>query len=377
MNFDFSEEALEIGREAKRTLARHGALAGARRVLEGKAPYDEALWSLMGELGWASASVPEEYGGVGMSVEMQCMLAFELGHANAAVPFSSSLYFAASIIEACGSSEQKQRWLPELAAARSIGTFAFAEGLSGTNLGPFTASVAQDGTLSGVKWPVPDGTYADFAIVAAREGSNDGALGFYVVDLNSAGVQRERLATLDPTRDQARVALSGVRAQRLGTEPVTSKRLEALVCAASVPLAFELLGGAQACLDMAVDYAKLRYAFGRPIGSFQAIKHKLAEMYIAVELARSNAYFAAWTLSGDPSKTVVAASAALVCASNAFQLCAKENIQVHGGFGVTWEADCHLYLRRAKSLAALSGPSSHCKERIVSELILRPELITG
>ena len=146
---------------------------------------------------------------------------------------------------------------------------------------------------------------------------------------------------------------------------------------ASVPLAFELLGGAQACLDMAVEYAKQRYAFGRPIGSFQAIKHKLADMYIAVELARSNAYFAAWALAGDPAKLTVAAASAQVCASNAFQLCAKENIQVHGGFGVTWEADCHLYLRRAKTLAALTGPSSDWKEHIVSELVRRPDLITG
>lgn len=376
MNFDFSEEALTIGEEVKRTLARHESLRGARRVLDGFCPYDEPLWRLVAELGWTAVSLPEAYGGSGLSDEVLCMIAYELGRANAAIPFSSSVYVAAMAIGAHGSVEQKERLLPSLGAGKLIGAFGFAEGFEVPFTGPFSAKVSA-GRLSGTKWPVVDGTYADFVLVAAADDTDDGTCGLYLVDLNASGVERQRLATLDPTRDCARVRFDGVHAERLGSARLSPDDMRALVARASVPLAFESLGGAQACLDMAVEYAKQRYAFGRPIGSFQAIKHKLADMYIAVELARSNAYFAAWALAGDPAKLTVAAASAQVCASNAFQLCAKENIQVHGGFGVTWEADCHLYLRRAKTLAALTGPSSDLKEHIVSEIVRRPDLITG
>ncbi|MGF6999372.1 acyl-CoA dehydrogenase family protein [Paraburkholderia sp. GAS32] len=376
MNFDFSEEALAIGEEARRSLARHGSLSGARRVLDGLSPYDEDLWRLVAELGWTGVSIAEEHGGSGLSGEVLCMLAYELGRANAAIPFSSSVYVATMIVSTYGSAEQKRRLLPDLGAGKLIGTFAFAEGFEASCTGPFTAEVL-DGLLSGTKWPVPDATYADFVIVAARDGADDDAFGLYLVELAAPGVERQRLVTIDPTRDQARVQFNGAHAEPLGSMRMSPGDMRVLMARAGVPLAFELLGGAQACLDMAVEYAKSRYAFGRPIGSFQAIKHKLADMYIAVELARSNAYFAAWALAGDPSKLTVAAASALVCASDAFQLSAKENIQTHGGFGVTWEADCHLYLRRAKMLVALNGPSGDWKEHIVSELVRRPDLITG
>jgi acyl-CoA dehydrogenase len=376
MNFDFSEEALAIGEEAKRTLVRHDSLRGARRVLDGLCPYDEPLWRLVAELGWTAVSLPEAYEGSDLSDEVLCMLAYELGRANAAIPFSSSVYFATMAIRIHGSVEQKQRLLPALGAGKAIGAFALAEGFEATCTGPFSVKV-NGALMSGTKWPVMDGTHADFAIVAATDGSDDGTCGLYLVDLNAPGVERQRLVTLDPTRDHARIRFDGAHAERLGSMRMSVEDMRTLIARAGVPLAFELLGGAQACLDMAVEYAKQRYAFGRPIGSFQAIKHKLADMYIAVELARSNAYFAAWALAGDPLKLTIAAASAQVCASTAFQLCAKENIQVHGGFGVTWEADCHLYLRRAKMLAALTGPSSDWKEHIVSELVRHPDLITG
>jgi acyl-CoA dehydrogenase len=376
MNFDFSEEAIAIGEEAKRTLARHGSLGGARRVLDSQSLYDESLWHLVAELGWLGVSIPEEYGGSGLSDEVLCTLAYELGRGNAAIPFSSSMYLAITAITTFGSPDQKQGLLPGLATGKAIATFGIAEGFAANPTGAFACKV-EGGFLNGTKWPVPDGTFCDFAIVVARDGEDTDACALYIVDLNAVGVRRERLTTLDPTRDYARIQFENAPAERLGSTPLTPEDLRALLSRACVPVSFELLGGAQACLDMAVEYAKLRYAFGRPIGSFQAVKHKLADMYIAVELARSNAYFASWTLSGDVSKLAVAAAAAQVCTSSAFELCAKENIQVHGGFGVTWEADCHLYLRRSKALASLFGSSGYWKEQIVSELVRRPDLITG
>lgn len=376
MNFDFSEEALAVGDEAKRILARHDSLGGARRVLDGQSLYDESLWRLVVELGWPAASIPEDCGGSGLSDEVICMLAYELGRANAAIPFSSSTYFATGAILAYGSPEQKQRLLPLLATGEAIGTFSLAEGFDATPTGPCACEVVA-GRLSGVKWPVPDGACANFVVVAARDGVVKDTTSLYIVQLDLPEVERECLTTLDPTRNYARIRFNNAHAERLGSVAIERRDLHNLLARASVPLAFEMLGGAQACLDAAVEFAKQRYAFGRPIGSFQAIKHKLADMYIAVELARANAYFAAWALTGDSTKMPLAAAIAQVSASSAFDLCARENIQTHGGFGVTWEASCHLYLRRSKALSALAGASSYWKEEIVSELVKQPDLITG
>jgi acyl-CoA dehydrogenase len=374
MNFEFSQEALDIGEEVRRTLTRHDALAGARCVLDGKGQYDEALWRLIGELGWSAACLPEEYGGSGLSGEVLCMLAYELGRANAAVPFASSVYFASLALMLHGSAHQRARWLPALGSGECIGTFACALGFASTD--PFAmpgGAKVVAGRLTGERWPVADGGYASIAIVLAND--EHGSSGLYAVALDQPGVQRERLQTIDPTRDYARLRFDQAQAERLGDAPFTRDDLRSLWNRASVPLAFEALGGAQACLDMSVDYAKLRYAFGRPIGSFQAIKHKLANLYIAVELARSNAYYAAWALASDASRLALAVASAQLAATDAFYQCAKETIQVHGGFGVTWEANCHLYLRRARALSAAGGSSSFWKEQIVCALEARPDFV--
>jgi len=375
MNFEFSQEALEIGEEARKTLARHDALAGARRVLDGETGHDEALWRLVGELGWSAACLPEQYGGSGLSGEVLCMLAYELGRANASVPFASSVYFASLALTLHGSEAQRARWLPKLGSGECIGTLASVAGFASTD--PFVMPrdmKVEGGRLAGERWPVPDGDCAHLAIVLASD--EHGAPGLYAVELDQAGsVQRERLPTIDPTRGYARLRFDGARAERLGDAPFAQDDLATLWRRASVPLAFEALGGAQAALDMSVDYAKLRYAFGRPIGSFQAIKHKLANLYIGVELARSNAYYAAWALMSDASRLALAVASAQLAATEAFYECAKENIQVHGGFGVTWEANCHLYLRRARALSATGGSASFWKEQIVGALEARPDLV--
>jgi acyl-CoA dehydrogenase len=368
MNFDFSDELKLLREEARRFLSERNALGAARRVLEGEAAYDKALWRAMAEMGWLGAAIPEEYGGAGLGRLALCVLAEELGHALAPVPFSSSVYLASEAILLAGTAAQKERYLPRLAAGEIIGTLAFAEGPGAVEPAKLAASVA-DGRLSGVKLPVPDGDVADLAIVAARAAGR--GLALFIVDLGGPGLEREKLATIDPSRSHARLRFAGAPAEALGPPGEGLALLDRLFDGAAILFAFEQVGGAQAALDMAKAYALERYAFGRPIGSFQAIKHKLVDVYVATELARSNAYYGAWALSQGAADLPVAAAAARVAASEAFSLAARENIQTHGGMGFTWDFDCHLYYRRAKLLALALGSPQAWKDRLIARLDAR------
>ncbi|HEX3366548.1 acyl-CoA dehydrogenase, partial [Phenylobacterium sp.] len=223
----------------------------------------------------------------------------------------------------------------------------------------------EGGRLTGTKLPVTDGDIADLAVVLARE---NGPLGLFLVELGGAGVTREALETLDPTRGAARLTFAGAPAERLGDAGEGLSIAEQVLNRAAVLLAFEQCGGADRCLEMAKAYALERYAFGRVIASYQAIKHKLADIYIKNELARSNAYYGAWALNTDAPEMPLAASAARIAASEAFWFAAKENIQTHGGIGFTWEMDCHLYYRRSRQLSLVAGAPRVWKERLVSHL---------
>jgi acyl-CoA dehydrogenase len=223
------------------------------------------------------------------------------------------------------------------------------------------------GRLTCTKLAVPDGDIADIAVVAVNGGA--GAW-LHIVDLAAAGVSRETVTTFDPTRSHARITFTGVESEPLpgSTGPET---IRTLLDYAAVPMAFEQVGGAQAALDMANAYAKERFAFGRPIGSFQGIKHKLADMYIQVELARSNAYYGAWAVHTSAAELPIAASVARIAACEAGWFVTKENIQTHGGMGFTWQMDCHLYYRRAKLLSLALGGAREWKHRLVDELRAR------
>jgi len=369
MNFDFSDELKQLREEAHRFLGERNALAAARKVLDGNDGYDKALWKEIAEMGWIGAAIPEEYGGAGLGHLGLCVLAEELGAALAPVPFSSTAYLAAEAILIAGSAAQKERYLPQLAAG-AIGTLALAEGPGTLDLKRMSSAVARE-RIAGTKQPVPDGDIADLAVVAAH--GADRRLSLFLVDLTGPGVERERIATIDPSRGHARLVFRGAAAEPLGAAGDGEALLERLFDRAAVLFAFEQVGGAQASLDQAKAYALERYAFGRPIGSFQAIKHKLADMYVATELARSNAYYGAWALSQDAPELPVAAAAARVSASEAFYLAAKENIQTHGGMGYTWAFDCHLYYRRAKLLALTLGATRDWKDRLVARLEARNE----
>ena len=375
MNFDFSDDAKLLRDQARKFLREQGATKAARRVLEGEAPYDADLWRRMGELGWPGSAISEEFGGAGLGYEGLCVLAEELGRSLAPVPFASSVYFASEAIRLAGSADQQRRLLPDLAAGKRIGTFALAEGPGNPDPARIRASVAR-GKLTGRKLPVADGDSADLCVVAARDES--GTLALYLVELKQPGVKRRTLKTLDPSRNHAQLDFQQAEVEPLG--PYRSGQgssggggsgwdtVRTLLDRAAILIAFEQVGGAQACLEMAKAFALERYAFGRPIGSFQAIKHKLADVYIATELARSNAYYGAWALATDARELPVAAAAARVAATEAFHVAAKENIQTHGGMGFTWEFDCHLYYRRAKLLALMIGSAPYWKERLISEL---------
>ncbi len=365
MNFDFSADQKSLREQARKFLGEHASSTRVRRILEGAAPYDAELWKGMGEMGWMGTAIPEAHGGAGFGYLELCVIAEELGRSLAPTPFASTIYLAAEALRLAGSEAQKKRWLPRIAQGEAIGCFALAEGPRVTT--PANLTTRADGArVSGTKVPVMDGDVADFAIVLAGQGGNQA--GLYLVELTGPGITRAGLATVDPTRSHARIVLETAAAEPLGAAGQGWPLVERLLDRAAVLVAFEQLGGAQAALDMAREYALGRFAFGRQIASFQAIKHKLADMYVGIELARSNAYYGAWALSKDAPELAVAAAAARVAASEAYYQAAKENIQVHGGMGFTWEFDCHLHYRRAKLTGLMLGSARRWKDLLVSRL---------
>lgn len=365
MNFDFSDDQKMLKDQARKVLADKSSAKAVRAVLEDAGTsFDAGLWSAVAELGWLGVSIPEEYGGLGLGKLELCVLAEEMGRALAPIPFSSTLFYFAETVLVAGSEAQKQTVLPNVASGAVIGCFAVSEGPGAPS--PATLRCTFDGsTLNGVKIPVTDGDCATHAVVLAKEGAG---VSLALVDLTGAGVSRKTVKTLDPSRGHAEITFTNAKAERLGAAGEGWDIAERVLDRAAVLTAFEQIGGADACLEMAVDFAKNRYAFSRQIGSFQAIKHKLADMYVANQVARSNAYFGAWALSTEAAELPLAAAASRVAAIDAYHLAAKENIQTHGGMGFTWDVDCHLFYRRAKLLAVQGGALPVWKEKLVSRL---------
>jgi len=365
MNFDFSDDQKFLKSEARKFLNANCTPGRVRAVLDDEAKaYDAELWKDVAAQGWLGAAIPEEFGGLGLGHLELCVIAEELGRAVAPIPFASTVYLLAEAVMLAGDPAQKAEILPKIAAGKLIGALATSEGPGVLSASTLKSSVA-NGKLSGVKLPVTDGDIADLCLVIAKENAQPG---LFLVDLKGQGVTCETLRTLDPTRDAARLSFEGAPAQRLGGAGEGFALLEQLLDRAAILLAFEQCGGADKCLEMAKSYALERYAFGRLIASYQAIKHKLADMYVKNELARSNAYYGAWALNTDAPETPIAASAARIAASDAFWFASKENIQTHGGIGFTWEMDCHLYYRRSRQLSLVAGAPRVWKERLVTHL---------
>ena len=369
MNFDFSDEQKQLRDEARKFLGEKCPPKAVRAVLDGKAPYDRELWQGLAEMGFLGVAIPESYGGAGAGHLELCVIAEEMGRALAPVPFSSTVYLAAEALLIAGSEAQKQKWLPRIAKGEAIGTLALFEGKG--NPSPQAIRLAASGNaLTGVKVPVADGAIADFAIVAARTASTgrDSDISLYLVEFKGNGVEAKALSNIDPTRGQAEITFDNAKGEPLGISGEGWSILTQVLDRAAVLMAFEQVGGADRALEMGRDYALDRIAFGRPIGSFQAVKHMLADMYVSATLARSNSYYGAWALSTNSSELPEAAASARISATQAFQHCAKNNIQVHGGMGFTWEFDCHMYYRRANALALGLGSLSYWEDQLIDRM---------
>ncbi len=372
VDFAFSEEQDQLRDAVRRFLEAKSPSTEVRRLMETDEGYDPAVWSQMAnELGLQSLHIPEEYGGQGFTwVELGIVLE-EMGAALLCAPYYSTVVLAANAIMNGATPEQQAELLPGIASGETIGALAITEpngkwDASGIEM---VASGSGDAvTLDGTKSYVIDGHLANLIIVAARSAGSTGTdgVGLYAVDGDAAGLNRTQLATLDQTRKQARLDFAGVPARALGDAGNAWGAVEKTLQHASVGLCNEMVGGAQKVLDMSVEYAKVRVQFGRPIGSFQAIKHKCADMLLEVESAKSAAYYAAGTAAEDTDELPVIASLAKAYCSDAYFHAAAENIQIHGGIGFTWEHDAHLYFKRAKSSEVLLGDATYHRERLAT-----------
>ncbi|MBW2314763.1 MAG: acyl-CoA/acyl-ACP dehydrogenase [Deltaproteobacteria bacterium] len=369
MNFDFSEDQKLVQKTARDYLDEQSGLDVCRAVLESGKPYDTDLWKGIAEMGWLGVAVDEVHGGAGMGYLELVLIAEEVGRALAPIPFASSVYLCTEAIQRFGSPEQQKKYLPRLAAGEVIGTGAFFEGPGDLDASTIELKL-QDGKLDGEKWPVPDGDVAGLAVALAQDGQ--GRLSMVLVDLEGDGVTKTSLGSIDPSRSQAKLRFEAAPAEVLGEAGHGWDQTEALLDRAALLLAFEQIGGAERALEITKEQTMGRYAFGRPVASFQAIKHRMADLYCAIEIARSNAYYGAYALSNDLAEELaVAAPSARSAASDAFDLAGQEMIQFHGGVGFTWEYDCHLFYRRAKALSVALGSPAAWREKLVARLEAR------
>ena len=374
LNFAFSEEQDQLRDAVRKFLEAKSPQTEVRRLMETSEGYDTAVWSQMAnELGLQSLHIPEEYGGQGFSwVELGIVLE-EQGRALLCAPYFSTVVLAANAILNAGTEDQKAALLPGIASGETIATLAFTEPSGKWDAAGITleATASGDGaTLTGTKMFVLDGHVANLIVVVARTAGSTGedGISFYTVDGDAAGLTRTALATMDQTRKQAKLEFDGVQATLLGSAGAGWAALSKTLDQASVGLCNEMVGGAQYVLDESVQYAKDRVQFGRPIGSFQAIKHKCADMLLETESAKSAAYYAAWAAAEDNDELPVVASLAKAYCSDAYFHSAAENIQIHGGIGFTWEHDAHLYFKRAKSSEILFGDATYHRELLAQRI---------
>lgn len=375
MNFAFTEEQEELRETARAFLAEQAGSEQIRAAMASDNGWDDALWRQLGEeLGWTAVHIPEEYGGLGLGYVEFVALLEVMGEHVVCSPYFATLALGANAILVAGSEEQKQRWLEPIAEGRCTATLAWTEPNGRWDPSGVEATFEADGdgfVLRGTKRYVVDGDRADLVVVVAREAGSEGdrGLGLFVVDGDAAGLERKALPTVDQTRRQAEIVLTDVRVgadARLGGEG--GALLAKILDLAAIALAAEQVGGAQRCLDMAVEYAKERVQFGRTIASFQSIKHKCADMMVAVESARSAIYYAACVAAEDGDDLGRVASLAKAYCSDAYFRCAADNVQIHGGVGFTWEYDCHLYFKRAKASETFLGDPAYHRELVAQRI---------
>jgi len=376
LDFAFSDEQEAFRETLRRFLQERAPVQELTRRIESPEGADPALWkALSAELALPGVAIPERHGGQGFGMLELALACEELGRALVFAPFFSTACLAARALQAAGSEAQQAELLPGIASGETRATLALVDPDGGWEPEDLRLEAAPaDGggrVLRGEKVFVTDGADADLVVVAAREPGSAGADGITLctVRRGDAGVASEAVEPLDPTRPLARLRLDGARAAPLGEPGAAGPGLSRALDEARILLAAECAGGAARCLDSAVAYAKERVQFGRPIGSFQAVKHKCAEVLLEVESARSAADFAAWAATEPDEDLALAASLAKSVCADAYLRAAAENIQIHGGIGFTWECDAHLHYRRARADATLLAPPAWHRTRIAERLL--------
>jgi alkylation response protein AidB-like acyl-CoA dehydrogenase len=373
MDVAFSDDQELLRKSAREFLTEQSTVAVVNEVIEkgSDSPAGDRLWKQMAELGWMGIAFDESLGGLSLTHVDVSILAEEMGRVVLPVPWFSTVALAGEAIHIAGTDEQKKEWLTRIAAGELKGTLAVFEPDGKADLQSIKASAEKEGegySLKGTKAFVPDLAAAEVVVVAAKL---DGGLGMFVVPRDDLKVTIE--PTMDGTRPLGTVALDGLsvpESSLLGGKASGKESLQRVLDGAATILSAEMCGGSQQMLDASVDYAKVRHQFGRPIGSFQGVSHRCSEMLLQIEAARSLTYYAAWCCDEDESATPLAVSSAKASASDCYRSCSAQAIQIHGGIGFTWEANLHLWYRRAFWSAAFLGDAVYHRARVVQLLNL-------
>ncbi|HEY0391751.1 MAG TPA: acyl-CoA dehydrogenase family protein [Solirubrobacterales bacterium] len=367
MYFDLTDEQQAIRATARDFLASRFKSERLREIAASDDGFDAAGWGEMAELGWTGLAVPEEWGGQGLGIVDLAVLFEEMGYALAPSPLFSNT-IAGLALTLCGSDDLRDRYLQPLAAGEVRGTPALWDAGSSVTPGAFTMEVRPEGdsvVLDGEKILVPDAASADFFLVATSDGKR------HLVDRGVDGVTVTAEPAIDPTRRFSSVRFDGVRVPAADTLPGAGADYYPVFFRLCVALAAESTGIAQRTMEMAVEYAKDRQQFGRPIGAYQAVSHRCAQMLLETENARSAVYGAAWAADAEPASLPLAASTAKAYASDAGWRVPDASIQVHGGIGFTWEHDLHFFLKRGRSNAAIFGDAKWHRERVADAVLSR------
>jgi alkylation response protein AidB-like acyl-CoA dehydrogenase len=362
--YRFTDEQHQLRDAVRKFSTEHFSEDKVRRLMESDPPFDPAVWArLGGELGVLGLSVSEADGGVGGTLVDQAVAIEELGARLACGPLFGTVYLAIPALVAAPSAPARDELLADLIEGRRTAAFAVADRAGAFDADAVTVT-ANGNALSGTVTQVVDGGFADVLLVAAR-----GADGVALYAVDGAAVQRTPLATLDLTRSEATIVLSDTPATLLAGADDTPRVLDHAFQVGAALLAVEQVGAAQHLLDLSVEYAKSRLQFGRPIGSFQAVKHRLADLLVDVEHARSTAYHAVWALTDGSDDPALATSIAQAVCSAALTHVATDTIQVHGGIGFTWEHQAHLYYKRAATDAVLLGSAEQHRDRVAAMVL--------
>jgi alkylation response protein AidB-like acyl-CoA dehydrogenase len=364
MQFGLDESQELLRNSARNFFSGECPMSEVRRLMETDTAYDSTLWRKLADQGYTSIIFPEEYGGAGLGKVELILLMEEAGRALLPGPFFSTVALGGSLIDVVASAEQKKGYLAPICRGEARSTVALLEAAASWDLQEMR-TVAVNGNLSGEKLFVPDAAVADFILVLAQNG-------VFLVDARSPGVTISRMFSMDLTRKLYSVQFKGAPAEKLGDLGA----VHAAIDLATVALVAEMVGGMQRTLDLTVEYAKTRKQFGKTIGSFQAVQHQCADMYLETESSRSAAYYAAWALQENAPDASAAVSIAKIYASDAGRTVGNRGIQIHGGMGFTWENDLHLYYRRAKASEIAFGDATFHRERL-ARLVMDAALVVG